>query len=393
VTTKQKALRIVGNNPNPTLPAQGSDGTVVITGSSPGGSLTAYFLAYEATSINVEISNLTFVQAGTGSENPSSGGGFVFVSHVVGGKPVSFHHNTYITHQCGPTRGIATTYNRGVYWRNKFLGDVPLSGCGWNTTTGALALYPNVTDGTALWNSPSTLGALDVNGDQHLYFETNYMENLSIQALDYQDGARIVVRYNTFVDSSHANHGHDSGPIGARQFEIYNNTFVLTDRGLDTANLGRWILVRGGTGVITDNIIPVLNVPAFGGILPNVHLTLFALWTDQCYRGTYPWLHQIGWGWDGSLDIHGNPEVLDRLYYWNNRVAPGGALAAGMIAAHLVNTCSTPPPPITDFLLAGRDYFNDADAPNGRPGYVKYQYPHPLTSSPPPGAPSNLQVR
>src|SRR2546425_10304260 len=282
VTTKQKALRIVGNNPNPTLPAQGSDGTVVITGSSPGGSVTAYFVAYEATSINVEISNLTFVQAGTGSENPSSGGGFVFVSHVVGGKPVSFHHNTYITHQCGPTRGIATTYNRGVYWRNKFLSDVPLAPCGWLNTVGALALYPNIPDGTALYNSPTTLGALDTNGDQHLYFETNYMENMSNQALDSQDGSRMVIRYNTFVDSSIGNHGHDSGPIGTRQWEVYNNTFILTDRGNDTANIGRWIMYRGGTGVITDNIIPLLNVPGFGGVHPDVHALLFALYQDQC---------------------------------------------------------------------------------------------------------------
>ena len=390
VSTGQKAIKIIGNNANPTLPAQGADGAVTITVDN--GAVNAFFTVYETTVSNTEVSNLTFVQ---GPGRPVTS--MVLLQHVVNGLPILFHHNNLVYHQCAPGIAISTSFNRGVVWRNQFLNDVPLAPCGWLTATTAINVEPSVTDGLALWNSMSTLGAVDTNGDKHLYFEMNRIENFTNNAFDINDGGRFVARHNTFLDTAGANHGHDSGVVGARQMEIYDNTFVLTDRGNDTANLGRWIGLRGGTGVITDNIFPVLNVPAFGGLKSNVTLAVFVLQSAElggCYTGTYPWLRQIGRGWDGSLDPHGDPQVLDPLYYWNNRVSPGGPLATGMVSTNLpVNTCGLNAPDVSVFLQQGRDFYNEV----ARPGYVKYQYPHPLTLSSSPAsrpiAPTNLQVR
>src|SRR5262249_48589733 len=164
-------------------------------------------------------SNLTFIQAGSGANNPTA---FVFVQHVVNGQPVSFHHNSFVYHQCGPGKAIITSYNRGVYWRNTWTNDIPGAGCGYLTSNTAFSIDPNVTDGAVLWNAPSTLGTLDSNGDQNAYFETNLIVNFTNNAIDQNDGSRIVVRFNTFQDSSGANHGHDSSPIGTRQLEYYN---------------------------------------------------------------------------------------------------------------------------------------------------------------------------
>jgi hypothetical protein len=133
--------------------------------------------------------------------------------------------------------------------------------------------------------------------------------------------------------------------------------------------------------------MPPLNLA--GRINPNVTLALFVLQQRSlgCPSIRYPWLHQIGWGWDGSVDALGQRQVLDPLYFWNNRISPGGPLAAGMVVVNLKNECGPGRDDASVFIREGREYYNQVP----RPGYTKYQYPHPLAVSPSqPASSSNL---
>jgi len=123
-----------------------------------------------------------------------------------------------------------------------------------------LAIHPNED-----WSQPTTFGMADTQGpnggERNLYFEDNTFTNILETAPDGDQGARVVIRHNTYTDSSIVFHGggntNDSGNTsgGARQFEVYNNTFNRVNAN-DAMN--KWIWVRGESGVIANNYMDEL---------------------------------------------------------------------------------------------------------------------------------------
>ena len=64
--------------------------------------------------------------------------------------------------------------------------------------------------------------------------------------IDCYEGARVVVRHNTFQDGQVTSHGTEGQGRGAKQLEIYNNVF--------TFSVGRGgAQIRSGTVVVHDN--------------------------------------------------------------------------------------------------------------------------------------------
>ena len=87
-------------------------------------------------------------------------------------------------------------------------------------------------------------------------------------------GARTVFRYNTLNNAQVDQHG-TCGSIGARWWEIYNNTFNVVVNG----NQSTYMALRDGAGVVFNNHV---SDPQNNGGAGSIELT------EDCTSGTYP---------------------------------------------------------------------------------------------------------
>ncbi len=117
------------------------------------------------------------------------------------------------------------------------------------------------------WAQPSTMGTA-----QELYFENNqYLAQPSSSfqfATDAFQGARVVYRHNTVLNTVIANHGLDSGgrtDRSQRHMEVYDNTFRVQAGG----NLGgaTFTSFRGGTGLVYNNAMTVDSGGSASGLV------------------------------------------------------------------------------------------------------------------------------
>ena len=66
-------------------------------------------------------------------------------------------------------------------------------------------------------------------------------------AIDCYEGARVVVRHNTFNNAQVSAHGTEGQGRGTKQLEIYNNVFTVSPR----RSAGQ---IRSGSVVVHDNV-------------------------------------------------------------------------------------------------------------------------------------------
>ncbi len=144
-------------------------------------------------------------------------------------------------------------------------------------------------------------------------------------------GARTVFRYNHLLMSQIDQHG-TAGMIGARWWEIYENTF---DTGVPHASQCCFITLRAGSGVVWNN-------HHTGGANNGDSIDLYEEDTG------YPADYQIGRGRDQSSDP---------AYLWGND-------------AFFSIGSQTPA-----MVQEDRDYFLME-----KPGYVPFAYPYPLSA-------------
>jgi hypothetical protein len=222
----------------------------------------------------------------------------------------------------------------------------------------------------------------DIKGTANTYVEDCTFNNLYLQAIDFADNSRTVVRHCTFNNSAITSHGLDTGLYGTRQWEVYNNIFTFTASGKTAAGgtyplpLNYFFYVRGGTGVIADNVIPEIKSQLWGdkaGIL----MTVFNVRRKSAYipcQTTWPAIHQVGQGYNHGL-------VRDPVYIWGN--TGGGNYDNPGISDSQPDECGNGQLS-ANYIKPGRDYVTGSAKPN----YIKYRYPHPLrnivsTPSPP----------
>ena len=132
-------------------------------------------------------------------------------------------------------------------------------------------------------------------------------------------------------------HGADTSPIGVRHFEIYDNELVFDNFGANCEpqqDLQWFFWVRGGTGIIADNILPAIqsqcgetkaNIP-FSVLNTRRNSGPFCCWT------TYPTPHQVGQGYGAGAvfnpftaacgayngENHSYYIYFEPVYIWNN---------------------------------------------------------------------------
>ena len=276
-----------------------------------------------------------------------------------------------------------------IFWNDIFIGQ------GQNGLGGIQFVCEKY--GYAGWNTPDTFGTLDTTG-----LSNSYVENCTFKAgifvCNFDDNSRVVFRYNTMQDAALGSHGQESSPYGSRQWEVYNNTFTLTNGNPD--NLQDWFTVRGGTGVITGN--SMAGIPFKSGIQLNVYSISRGM--NDGAGGTfcplaYPAPRQTGWGWSANSNAEfgigddtnagrllgasspgvfgpdGVGAVLDPVYIWNNTGAvttnPGYVQTQTLTPDNCGHSEQ-----IATFLKQGRDYYVNVAKPN----WQAYTYPHPLHS-------------
>jgi len=200
-----------------------------------------------------------------------------------------------------------------------------------------------------------------------VYIEDNLFDYTRFgNTVDGHIGARFVFRHNILQGTYIEAHGFCCNlSRGTFSYEIYANTLI--------GSASNWVpfSLRGGTGVVYDNIVS----GSYG--LPQLQIYNDRSCPDRPWQGVcdgtspidgnqdpsgYPCRDQIG----RSTDLPNGQQTNEPLYEWNNtyngedvdvRLSPG--MCTQMIS-HLVEN---------------RDFFNDTS----RPAYTPYPYPHPLT--------------
>ena len=264
-------------------------------------------------------------------------------------------------------RSITWTCNGGVIWGCSFYShDQDNGGIAFaNSAGGAKGVSTD-------WSTQDTLGMQDANGTRNTYVEDCTFKDIYLQAIDFADNSRTVVRHCNFANSALTSHGLDSGPYGARQWEVYQNTFSFSTAG--TAPGGKsyplpmdyWFYVRGGTGVFWGNQIPDMNSQQWG-TKSTLKMTVFSIRRASEYipcQTSWPAIHQVGQGYDHGL-------VTDPIYIWDN--TGGQNWKNPGIVDWEPDQCGHGQLS-TNYLKLGRDYIVGSP----KPGYTEFPYPHPF---------------
>lgn len=266
---------------------------------------------------------------------------------------------------------MSVTANGGLFDHNEFYMP-PSTGGG----PDVMAIHPNET-----WSQATTFGSADTQGpnggERNIYFEDNTFTNILETAPDGDQGARLVIRHNTYNDSSivfHSGAPNDTSTDGTRQFEIYNNSFK---RVISNNNLNKWIWVRGGSGVIANNVMDSANSSDYGGKV-SIRLGI------GCPSG-YPVAHQIG---QTNIPAQ-NPPPQPLLIFGNSGEGSSGSsflsITENGTGGGGSTGCSNP----GTYVKVNRDYYL-----NNHWNWTAFTYPHPLVGAASgPSAPTGLRVR
>jgi hypothetical protein len=362
--------------------------TVIVNNST-----TTLFAVTEDSTYHTNLSGFK-IKAGTGSG--------IGVQFTAGGGAAIILQNCWIEQNSTSTDAVNLGANRGV-----------ISNCSFDSTPfsmAPLAVHLQPYDLTS-WSHTSYWGTADTTGQNNVYVETSDF-HAYLNATDNDEGARSVFRYSLFNNAGFGTHGVDTGPIGQRYFEFYNNIGVYNGyNDLTTFPMNWWFFVRGGSYVIHDNTLPAL-VSTDYGTKSDVNMTVMNLqrnagpapcWGAGTSNGAdYYAPHQVGLGYvtgkgtsilggstysDASYGYGtqyvGDPEPA---YIWNNSRAPLGNVGTSDYGGtECANPDSSP-----NYIKLNRDYYNGTTA---KPGYTPYAYPHPLlgsASTAGPGVPIDL---
>jgi hypothetical protein len=308
----------------------------------------------EDTAGSVQISGIR-LQSGT-----AKFGAHINLRRTEGGQPVLIH-DCWFSHGGEIGRAILVMNTRGLIYRCSFDGGLDSGPPRLDHT--AITLKWLGPEASRSWATPDTMGARDTTGLNNFYVEDCYFAGA--QSFDFDDNSRTVVRHCVFDNSNLASHGAETSPDGLRHFELYDNIFLFDNLGDETLNLCRWLWVRGGTGVVTDNLMPDIKSRMWGDC-DEIQMIVMSLRRKCRFAGhAYPVPRQVGQGHDGTR------YVLDPLYIWNNPGQPRIGIndfEPDEVGRNLRSA---------DYIKLGRDYYVGVP----KPDYRKYVYPHSLRQS------------
>jgi len=334
--------------------------------------------------------------------NNSSGAGFALECDRT--EPSAY---TVLVHDCSFRCGAIFTYmvkclaNGIIFWNDAFAGDGPND----PNALGGITFVCDKYGYTSSWNTPDTYGTRDTTGLANSYVEDCRFYDAPQATSNFDDNSRVVWRYSTMRNCSLNSHGQETSVYGAREWEVYSNTFIYSSSGTGPSgntypmNMNYWFFVRGGSGVVFNNKMEDIPWNKTG-----IMLNVFSI-TRGMNDGAggvfcplaYPAPRQVGWGWNsggsaefgvgddtqanrlvgdsspGLFGADGIGAVLDPVHIWGNS-------GTETTDPHYVGTQTYEPDNcghgnlIATYLKEGRDYYVNVAKPNWSP----YTYPHPL---------------
>jgi hypothetical protein len=254
--------------------------------------------------------------------------------------------------------------------------------------------------GDADWQSPSTFGTADAMYVEDCTFDRTADD--SGLAVDSNNGARIVARYNTFDNTHIYAHVMGVAPRGARHWEVYDNIFRAHDFYVNL-----WIMLESGTGVVFNNKIYGIywntgvqfqyqrSCPGGGYVDYGSghdwasHPVADGTYASDGQNSGYPGRDQLGTGQDTG--VYPSSQIHDPTYIWNNLYSPTLNGSPNVIVGGNVynkDVCAR----ASQQTQINRDWYESQ-----KPGYMPYTYPHPLRAeaadTTPPTAPSGVAVQ
>lgn len=242
------------------------------------------------------------------------------------------------------------------------------------------------------WNTPITFGSDDfLFIEDNLFLPNDSWGGVGHYAFDVMTGGRVVFRYNTLKYAFTETHDKArSGTPSAAAYEIYNNTAWSDTQKWEGFQL------TAGTGVVYNNSVTGPYQVPFGGmdyksdasLLPGYKNWQTGLPEALPCDGKDP----LDGNWklpDGTVDgypcqyqigTHGTPGasiVSAPVYLWGNTVGKVDKVNSTDAWVISLNGAGSPKLGITDggnHVKEGRDFFNNTP----KPGYVPFDYPHPL---------------
>jgi len=251
----------------------------------------------------------------------------------------------------------------------------------WNNAPGLIDHNTFTGGGASEMIHNMAMGATDASGwgddimpggPNMLFVEDNTFTNsvsnggfLGTSAIQSYNGARTVFRHNTLTNAQIDQHG-TAGMIGARWWEIYENTFVVAN------------------GVAQDKY---MDIRAGGGVVFNNHKTGQASPAAIIFREEdtgYPALYQVGRGI--------NQDYSPAFVWGNDSIMPVASNSSNVTqGVDFIVSVSQPP------LLVRCELSVDSGVAGGLIGtcatsfsYIPFTYPHPLQGASSVAAPTGL---
>jgi len=294
----------------------------------------------------------------------------IYAGGSAGGKPYIIDNNYIRSDVAGSgARAVHISANGGLIHHNQFTAV--------NWTNADVMNIQTSED----WAQAPTFGTADASGERNIYFEDNTFTSVVETMPDGDEGSRLVIRHNTYVDSSIVFHGgapNDSSPNGGtRQFEVYSNIFRRVSNSIP---VNKWIWVRGSSGVIASNTMDRADSPD-GSSYPN---KVEILLTVGC-PNAYPMQYQVG----QSNQTPENPPSHPLAIFGNTGA---GTTDGNFISIQGSDTAGPPCSQPASYIQKGRDY-----VVTNTWGWTAYTYPHPLqalsgSGGAIPTAPNNLRI-
>ena len=262
--------------------------TLVLNVTSTGGSGTYQFwwIATMPQTTIINNATLSLSESNTGSIEVS---GIQFVAQNAAS--ISAGTNAYIVpksliHDCWFQTGGSSSAVAILANTNQML----IWNCSFDDTFSQVAVGIQVKweedTGLPSWRSNSTFGDADTDGATNFYIEDCDFHGY-LNATDFDGNSRAVVRHSTFDNSGMTSHGADTAPIGMRHVELYDNELIFDNfgdcNGATTINVNWFFWQRGGTSVITDNILPAISSCAWGNKGNVVFSVLNITRNSACY--------------------------------------------------------------------------------------------------------------
>jgi hypothetical protein len=304
-------------------------------------------------------------------------------------QPKALVHDCWLALGETDAAGIFANTNQFLAW------NVSFDSSRWSSNVEGVQIVNN-SQSSPSWQTDSTMGADDAGGATNAYIEDCDFHSL-LTARDYDSNARAVERRTVFDNCSGGPHGADTSTVGCRHFESYDNELQFDAFGANCAPEQdvQWFLwVRGGSAVITDNVLPNIVSQCGGGPRPNIKFSVLNIQRRSgpyCCWTTYPAPHQPGQGYGPGAVFH--PYVAQQcyagqrfdyytysepVYVWGNTGTAGNRTNLQNDADECGNGMD-----VANFVQAGRDYVIGP-----KPGYSKFSYPHPLRSGIPSETPT-----